>query len=244
MYTDLPHKDPTYQFLLNSLVRFTIWLFPLSLSACQGFNERVPSSAMFEVQTKESYNADKILQNKPSKQSVSHQLNKAEQDQTSAQHAQFVLAVKSEQHSAHSPKDMKLHCEWAFSQTELGLALLQSLLLPITHSQSELWLEVGLTQKFKKALSSVSDHLPSYSPLDDQGGLWVVYSPHNRPQQSLLLAKPIPWMNERAKVLARCQTNKLLTELTFVPLSLDKSREPHHKLSLVSHEFQVHSTTD
>ena len=71
-----------------------------------------------------------------------------------------------------------------------------------------------------------------------------MYKSLNGKQQSLLLVKPIPWMHDRAKVIARCKLDKMLIELTFVPLSLKKSFPPNQKLSLVSQELQVHSTSD
>ena len=225
-------------------------LFALCLLflSCQGFNERIPSSAVFEIQTKDDLSSTALDSDSKQAQSAQGRSKLKSVVTTKAlrrQRSHFSLSLDELSRSKlNLDQNAALTCEWSKALKSLDQEIPISINLEIIRSQSQLWLETKLPIKFKKALSSAYDHLPSYSPLNDQGGLWVLYSPLNRPQQSLLLAKPIPWMNDRAKVIARCKKNKKLTELTFVPLSLDKSFKPNHKLSLVSQELQVHSTTD
>lgn len=239
-------KNRQYFHTLSSV--FTLSTLCLIVSSCQGYSERIPSSAVFEIQTKDDLSSTPLNSDSKQAQSAQGRLKLKSVVNTKVlrgQRSHFSLSLDELSRSKlNLDQTPVLKCEWSKALKNPNQEIPTSINLEIIRSQSQLWLETKLPIKFKKALSSAYDHLPSYSPLNDQGGLWVLYNPLNRPQQSLLLAKPIPWMNDRAKVIARCKKTKGLTELTFVPLSLDKSFKPNHKISLVSQELQVHSTTD
>ena len=245
---NLPPLIKDQQHIYHLSFGLGLFTFCLFFTACQGFNERIPSSAVYEIQTKDDLtstplNSDSKQMQPSQNRLTSNSIGHAKTMRRLRSHFSLTLDESSRSRLSRS-QNSTLKCEWSKTLKNLNQEIPTPISLEIIGSQSQLWLETKLPIKFKKALSSAYDHLPSYSPLNDQGGLWVLYSPLNRPQQSLLLAKPIPWMNDRAKVIARCKTNQRLTELTFVPLSLDKSFKPNHKLSLVSQELQVHSTTD
>ena len=252
----LPRFLSSYRTLLVNLLKSTVLgpahsLIFLScasvLSACQGFNERIPSSAIFELKAKEESNLQSLNLDSSkthTKLNSNNQVNKNLNRSLKVKQSFALKLDKRSESNLNLSQNVNFVCKWARALKNSNQEMLPSIKFEIIQSQSQLWVETSLPPQFKKALDSAYNHLPLYSHLGDQGGLWVIYRPLNGTQQSLLLAKPIPWMHDRAKVIAHCKPDKMLTELTFIPLNLEKSFPPNQKLSLVSQELQVHSTSD
>lgn len=229
---------------LHNMLTLCLFFSVLCFYSCQGFNERTPSTAMFEVQgTLEQKNdiaeERRAQEHSETQSTIAQNLAESELDFTVT-----VLAKESEsleqELGSHS---VNLTCLFKGNQTinavERSLMRAPLRLLSV---QSQLWIETDLPQEWMKE-GSLSENLdlPKYKPIDDDGGLWVLYTAQNGLMQSLILAKPAPWLSDRAYILAQCRDTEVITKLSFTELNTKRLLEPPRQLKLVPKSSQDHS---
>lgn len=221
----------------------------LLLWACQGFNERLPSQAQFEVQRPADDSSQDLVPHGERELVVENDPQASlENFEMSSQAVSLSLSIEAS--FSHSFSEDKLHCR--LEPSLLGAALLRDMRQPlkVSRAQSSLWIELEIGSQLKEVVSSLAGHALStetgvnhipYDPTSDQAGAWVIYQAIDGSFQSVILTKNAPWMCDRAWVIARCETNETLTLLTSVHRSLNGSISSSLQLKLVSESLRVHA---
>ena len=242
MMTHQSIKQSKNRFSLSSS-SLTCFIFGLSLyllNACQGLGDRVPSTAVFQVQKNNS--EDHIPKGEMiSDSSQQHDNQKHEQKEQK----QIFLSLIGDRIQQQLDPKMVISC--SFKEIRLATIfkeLFAANQINVKHVQPKLWIETNSDSLAQQISANNINGLDKYNPLEDHGGLWVLYTSLQGRVQSLILTKPIPWLSNRARVLARCTPQELLSRLSFAQQTTQRLIETNQKLQLVSKEFQVHSVTE
>ena len=233
-YTSLKQAIYLSRSILFGLCIYVVF----SVNACQGLDDRVPSTSFFEVQSLDEQSDINTINSK--------NLDGHAGQNSISENTDLLIPFQIQSHLQNTRDEAQtLLCQIDEATLAHSLHKIKSTItMSVVRVQSQLWLETELEPNLKDILIAHKSSLPTYTPLEDHGGLWVLYTALNGEVQSLFLAKPVPWMCERAKVLAHCSPSELLTQLSFTPLNINKNVESKHNLKLVSKDFQVHSISD
>ena len=214
-------------------------------SGCQGFGERrVPSHDEFEVQRVQMASDSQNDQDGDTPQEAT-----TPSDHVLPESSPHPTELTIEVIEDKSGRTRNLFCSLRLSTLSKHIFReLNTEGMSITHAQSKLWIETSVSSEFQSYFKESSskekmqpDALPSYDPIKDKGGAWVIYQSLSGGLQSLILTKSAPWMCDRAWLVARCEVNEVLEELSNMPRQPSGEILSPLKLRLVSATYTVHS---
>ena len=235
---EIAPSDATQQRRFESALQpisFSLLLLVSLLISCQGLNDRVPSTAIFEVKGSRQHIESSSAPTTPTASRKKSHLQ-----------VEYVLSSpqkENEQDQSSLKAQRDFYCKLTKPRiAEMISAHTSDHGLKIISAQSKMWIETELPLPANDDTFRHEDlGLPNYHPNLDKGGLWVLYTAHNGQHQSLILTKPIPWLSDRAKVIGHCEGLEVITLLSFAELNTKRLIEPSRQLKLVSRSSYVHS---